>query len=432
MDGLQAGRQIRIFDNLRLNDIDSTVVYAVIDEFSFHGATFQFTPDQLAFLVGSRVPRLPEWFTTGILALFQEAKFTGDTIAFGRAQWAPRAEAESIAARPDSSPPLLPMHEILERPCPPAEGATLAAAQKWRAQAALFVRWMIESEPRRAPLWSLATRAAEGPLDEALCRQITGLDYLALSAQLSEYVRPAMLRDGLKIKAPKLEPSPSLALRDATALESARIRGDWERLEVNWVRARQPRFLDQYVAQARRTLTQAHDRGERAPALLAVLGLLHCDLGDDAAALPFLEAAVAARVVRPRAYLELARIRYLAALKNPQGGNRLLSSAQVNVVLEPFKTGFDQAPPLLESCRLIAEAWSHSTATLGPAQLALCDRALGFFPRDPALLYNVAAIKIFHGQTAEATTLLRRGLALSDTPATKARFEKMLTSLAAQ
>jgi hypothetical protein len=423
-------RKVGTFLNLRLNDSDSTAVYAAIDEYGFNGATLQFTEEQLHFLLRSGVPRLPEWFIAGMEGLFEQAKFKDNTITFGRAGWAPKPEGERILGSADYAPKLLDMIDLLEKPCPPARDATLALALTWRSQAALFVRWMLISDARRPKLWKLVARAASAPMTEEICQQTIGLDYLDLRERLGDYVRFAMTRGEFSLKVPKLKPLPAVEIRPATHAETARLRGDWERLVANWVRLHQPTFIDQYVRQARRTLNQAYERGERDPGLLAVLGLFECDLGNDKEALPYLEAAQAARVVRPRVYFELARIRYAAALAKPQGDGNMLNSAQLNVALEPFKIGFEQNPPLLESYRLMAEAWSHGSVILRADQLAVCDRAVKLFPTDPSLLYNIALIKTLHGRPTEAVALAQRGADVSDDPAAKAQFKKLVTRLA--
>lgn len=109
---------------------------------------------------------------------------------------------------------------------------------------------------------------------------------------------------------------PPLALRLATDGEIARIKGDWERLEINYVRQRYPDLATKYIEQARRTLLRAYDRNDRDPRLLAVLGLCEVDAGNDAGARDYLETAARLEIVRPRVWLELARLRladYLAA-----------------------------------------------------------------------------------------------------------------------
>ena len=421
---------VRILPNLRLNDTDSTAVYATIDEFAFRGSSLQFMPDQLRFLLESRVPRLPRWFVAGLEDLFAEAQLKDNTLTFGRAGWVPREEALRILGSADYAPKLFDLTDLFEKTPPPARDASLEASRIWRAHAALFVRWMLMNDSRRARLWKLVARAADGPVTEEIFQQTTGLDYFELRERLGDHLRQAMMKGEFTLKVPKLARLPAVEIRPATPVEIARMRGDWERVVANWVRARQPTFLEQYVRQARRTLSQAYERGERDPRLLAVLGLFECDLGNDRAALPYLEAAHAAGVIRPRVYFELARIRYADALAKPEGEERLLNVAQLNTVMEPFKVGFAQEPALLESYRLMAEAWCRSAVILRPEQIALCDRAVRLFPTDLDLIYSVALLKTTHGFFADAVALARRGEALSDHSVAKAQFTKLINRLA--
>jgi hypothetical protein len=391
----------------------------------------QFLPEQLQYLLDRRAPRLPEWFMVGLQNFFEGAVFADDTITFGPIAWGPDEEVSRIRRDSDYAPVMLAMEDVLVRPCPPLSGETLAAAKVWRAHATLFVRWMLATDARRARLWKLLARIGEAPMTDDLCRETTGLSFGDTRERLGDYLREAMTKDKFVLRARSLEALPDVDIREASPGEIARVKGDWERLGANWVRARHPRFVDQYVRQARRTLTQAYDRGERDPRLLAVMGLFECEVGDEAAALPLLEAAAAARVVRPRVYFELARLRYAAARAQLPGERQLLNSVEVNTVLAPFKIGALQEPPLLESARLVAEAWSHSTAPLGPEQLAACDRFLKFYPNDPGLIFNVTLIKALHGRPAEAAALAQRGLDASEHPEAKVQFAKLLSRLTA-
>src|SRR5690606_17013148 len=114
----------------------------------------------------------------------------------------------------------------------------------------------------------------------------------------------------------------------------ARIRGDWERQQISFVRQRFPEMVEAYVEQARRTLRRAYDRGERDPQLMAVLGLTEKDAGNPALARGFLEAAVREKAVRPRANFELALMRFKELAEF--AAERKLDPNEVQSVLQPL------------------------------------------------------------------------------------------------
>src|SRR5207237_10763011 len=130
---------------------------------------------------------------------------------------------------------------------------------------------------------------------------------------------------------------PDFTLRPAGDVEVARIKGDWERLEIGYVKAQFPVLEPKYVEQARRTLRRGHDGGSRDPRLLAVMGLCEVDAGNDIAAREFLEdAAARGQSLRPRAWFELARLRFAALEARRDGAGAGLTPAQASGVLTPL------------------------------------------------------------------------------------------------
>jgi hypothetical protein len=159
------------------------------------------------------------------------------------------------------------------------------------------------------------------------------------------------------------------------------------------------------------------------------MGLCECDAGDDAAARPLLEAAVAGKVVRPRAYYELARIYYQAVLaKSPKGR---LTVAEAGQVLRPVGAALRQSPAIVEAYELIAEVWLRAEGRLTPEQLAVLDEGIRKFPARTRLIYSAAILNSLHGRPTEAQALTDRGLAIATRANERERFLKLKSALTA-
>jgi hypothetical protein len=214
-------------------------------------------------------------------------------------------------------------------------------------------------------------------------------------------------------------------LRNATPDEIGRIKGDWERMEITYVKAKHPQYADKYALQAHRTLTEAHGKGARDPRLFGVIGLYESEVGNGMAARGFLEEAARARVVRPRVYLELARLRYAEAKENPAAGEKRLSAMQANHVLEPLTTAWTQAPPLVDTYLLAAEVWVNSAAVLQRSHFALLDEGHRLFPTHIGLSYLTAVLKYMHGDAAGGEALIAQALQAVTTASVRTKFEQL-------
>jgi hypothetical protein len=272
-------------------------------------------------------------------------------------------------------------------------------------------------------------RASAAPATEEMFRDCFGLGYVDVLERISDYLPDAV--DGTVHVAPEKPAAlPRLEPRLATELEIARIKGDWERLEIGYVKTRYPELASKYVDQARRTLMRAYDKGERDPRLLAVIGLCECDAGNGAGARQYLEAAVQGGVVRPRANYELARLRYAEAQKAPAAPDGRLSPAQATSVLQPLSVAWRQPPPLLEIYALTAEVWSRSAPALTRQNLAVLDEGVAYFPHNAPLIYQAAWLNARQGFKSESEALIARGLQAGPDTAVLTRFEKLRAILA--
>jgi hypothetical protein len=178
-------------------------------------------------------------------------------------------------------------------------------------------------------------------------------------------------------------------------------------------------------------MTTPYIRGERDPQILAAIGLLERAANDDGRARKFLEAAAQAKAARPRAYLELAKMRFAEAAAKPAETQARFSAEQTVAVLTPLFTARTQTPPLAEVYELIAEAWARSIITPGPDHLGVLDEGVRFFPRTTALVYATAAQKVRAGLVADARSLIDLGLRVATEAETRRKFETLKASLPA-
>jgi hypothetical protein len=310
---------------------------------------------------------------------------------------------------------------------------TPASAQAWTSEAVLLIRWALDPKGgAKAPaLWKYVALASAGVADEAMFQECFGLSYADVEAQLNKYLSTATRRP-LSLT---LEPPvrlPNYTFRNATVDEIGRLKGDWERLGVAYVKSRYPALVPEYLAQARRTLQRAFDGGKHDPRLLAVMGLCECDSGNDSGARDRLASAVQAQVIRPRAYYELMRIRYAeakASLAGPGGRLTVKQTAEILSLLDAVRT---QSPPLYDLYELVGDIWMHSAATLTRRDLALLDEGIRLYPRRLKLVYEAAWLNANHGFVAEANALIDRGVGSTSDLAVRAKFAELRSALRAK
>ncbi len=417
-----SSRRYTFLPNMRLWDKDTMAVFAIVRAGEFDSDNMFLTPDYVAYLAKTRTPTLSTWFLAGLLTLYPQVKFHRDTLTLESAVWISDAETMILKADPKKTRALLPFAAFLRGDVSANQQTKEQNLRLWASQAELLIRWGVDPRNggRTAGFWKFVERSAGELPTEELLQECLGLDYAALVEQLTAFLPLAVRKDvTLRTKAPiKLPP---LTLRNATDGEIARIKGDWERLEIDYVRRRYPDLAGKYVEQARRTLLRAYDRNDRDPRLLAILGLCEIDAGNDAGARDYLEAAARLDVVRPRAWYELARLRYLECLAAPATAGKL-SATQAADVLTPLFTARKQSPPLAEVYELIADVWSQSAIIPNAGHLAVVTEGVGLFPRRVSLVHRAAALMVAYGRAAEATALIELGLRTATDETERARF----------
>jgi hypothetical protein len=424
--GLRAGppsRRLSFLPNLRLWDRDAMAVFMIVRRDDFDADRLSLTPDYVTFLLKGRVPALPLWFVSGLITLYAQTTYANDRLTLEPLRWISEAHTDAVKNDPKTAPPVQSFEDLLAgRLAPTEEGQSHEPIKAWQAQAALFVRWGLEADggAHRAALWKFAGQAATTSPTEALFTECFGADFAAVQAQLTAYL-PNAVRRTVTFKPAKLPKPAALELRNATDGEIARLKGDWERLEVPFVKNISPDLAPKYLEQARRTLKRAYDRDDRDPRLLAVMGLCEVDAGNTAGARELLEAAAKIGPIRPRAGYELARLRFDEFRAQPAGGDGRLSVNQAAEVLTPLFAARAQQPPLAEVYALIADVWAAVGAKPTRGHLAVLDEGVRLFPRRGDLSIRAAELFLREGFREEATTYLRIAALMAGDDATRAR-----------
>ncbi len=400
------GGGVNIAPSMRLGDRDMHASIAYIDEALFDASTLSISPNHVRYLIRGRVPELPAWLLEGTERTWQRTDFVLDPITLRPLVWNSHAESDALASDPTRPRALLPANELF------ATDALRAAENRYprrvEARAStqeLFFRWAIVSGgATREAFWKFAARAAEAPVNEENFEASFGFDFSELRDRLSDYL-PKAVRETARIAPGRLPPLPPIEVERATPNEIARVRGEWERLAIGHVQRRLPKVREPYIAQARRTLRRAFDAGDRDPRLLATMGLCEIDAGNEAGARQFLEPAIAGGVVRPRAYYEVARLRFGDLQRGGPEAKRF-SFIELAPVIEPLRRALTQAPPLAEVYVLLAEAWARCAVSPSPAELAELETGARLFARRPTVGYPIALALAHHGRRAEAAAVL--------------------------
>ncbi len=425
-------RPARFLPNLRLWDRDAMTVFMIVRRGDFDADTVGLTHSYVSYLLKGRVPALPPWFIHGFLAVYQDIKYAGTRLNLEPLEWISEAHTAALKKDPATAPRVLPLDDFLAHRPPPRDPAgSVEPFPHWQAMSRLFIRWGLDPAGglRKAAFLRFVERAAREGVSEPLFRECLGLDYAAAHAQLTAYL-PGAVRRPIVFKPEKLAKLPPYTLRPATDGQIARIKGDWERLQIAYVKVIYPELAPKYLEQARRTLRRAYDRDDRDPRLLAALGLCESDAGNAAAAREFLESAAAIGPIRPRANYELARLRFAAARAQPEQPDGRLSVNETASVLQPLFAARADRPPLPEVYELIGEVWAESAASPRRAHLAVLDEGVRLFPRRTALVLRTAELHLRHGFPAEAAPLAALAAQLADDDASRARAAALQHQLA--
>ncbi len=423
---------VRFLPNLRLDDRDMLAVFTYLSERDFRGDRLIAAPEYVYARLVARTPMLPPWLIEGMVGLYQQAGFSENPITLEVARWVSPEDAAGLRRDPESRRVMVPVGDLF------AADALLGADNRhpsrlaaWRAQVVLFVRWALD--PANAPaadaFWKLGRRGSLEPITEAVFSECFGFGYADLQERLSDYL-PVAVKQPARILPGKLPALPRFEVKPATPAQIARLRGEWERLQIPFVRGKHPEYLPRYIEQARATLRRPVGRGERDPQMLAALGLCELDAGDVAAARVWLEAAAAARVQRPRVHYEVARLRWLELTRNT-GESSGFTAAQVQPVLEPLRVAAGLTPALPEVYLLLGDALLRCRDRVSAPDYALMLQAAPLFRRLPAVAHRLALLQVREGQRGEAAQTLIVAKEFATEAAMRAQLEELLSALSA-
>lgn len=439
------GPTVGLMPNYGFWDQDGPTTYFILNEPGFLLGRLNLTADYVRELLQRRAPAPPPWLLEGLMELYgtfaldpygnetfgfesrSRHRLPGGVIKIGPLPWLSASDT-AAAKRGRYDQPLLPLAAVLAAP-PPA--ASAPARRLWQAQAALFIRWSLDSGngQRRTALWQLLRQAARGPLTEEHFEECYGMSFATAEAALRRYLPKAVRRE-LELRPAKFAASPQFQPQAATDAEIGWLKGDLDRLKIKYVRQNFPRLTAKYVEQARKTLRQAYDHGARDPRLLGLMGLCEYEAGDAATARSWLEAAVAGGVVRPRVYFELARIHVHDGRRSSPEGR--LEAAQMAKVMHLLGVARLQSPPLVMVYELMATLWLQQGSDLARKELAILDEGLRNFPRQVSLIELTARLYARQGLAKEAQAIIESGIQQAIDTANRQRLERLQAELTAK
>ncbi len=423
---------VRFLPNLRLDDRDMLAVFTYLSERDFRGDRLIAAPEYVYTRLVARTPMLPPWLIEGLVGLYQQASFTENPIGLEAARWVSPEDAAGLRRDPESRRVMVPVGDLFAADAlMTPENRHPARLMAWRAQIVLFVRWALDpvNAPAAEAFWMFGRRASMEPVTEVLFTECFGFGYADLQERLSDYL-PVAVKQPVRIPPGKLPALPRFDLKPATPQQIARLRGEWERLQIPFVRGKHPEYLPRYIEQARATLSRPVGRGERDPQLLAALGLCELDAGDPLAARGWLESAAAAGVQRPRVHYEVARLRWLELTRNT-GETLGFTGAQIQPVLDPLRVAAGQTPQLPEVYLLLGDALLRCRDRVSAADYALMVKAAPLFRRLPGVAHRLALLQVREGQRGEAARTLNVARDLTNEPAMREQFDQLLAALAA-
>jgi hypothetical protein len=336
----------------------------------------------------------PPWLEEGLVQLLASMDFSSKHLVFGRV--GERADDFNYMLNEKR---FIPLAELFK-----PEGPAAAKDDKavWSAQTHAFVHWGLYGmrQKNRAAFVKFTAAACQKPVTPELFYECFQRSYKQMQIELRAYVRSTThgyFEKPEQKDVQVLPEPPAFAVRDATQAEIGRLKG--ESLSL----------VGDHEA-ARLALIAPYIRNEHDPALLAALGLYEQSQGNKERALKLLEAATKAKVSRPRAYLELARLRYTDALAHPAAAEGRFSTAQVSAVLAPCFAARGLPPVSPEVYELIADAWAKSAVKPRPEHLGVLDEGVRNHPRRVSLITKTAQLYAWIGDGATARQLADLGL----------------------
>lgn len=364
----------------------------------------------VSYLMHARTPPNAPWLMIGFSNLYARASMSGSDMDLPPFVWISGAQTQLLLKNKRMEAEFVPMSEIFTNAA--ASGATMDEhrRQVLVAQTGLFVRWVFEGKVPGGldALWRFAGGTTTGPESAAWFKTCFGLTQEAALEALKAYL-PGAMRRPVRVRLQRENRVPSFDLRPATANEVARIKGDWERLAGRMVAKENPELREYYLEGARRTVARGPADSDADPELLAARGLLFVETGDDASALPLLEAACAGARPRPLAVVELARIR-LANARAAMATGEKLDDATVASIVEIVRPVLGARPPMPRALQVLAETWSVAATPPTAADLDALVAGLRMAPGDASSVVAAARLLIDSGRVDDARNAIEAGL----------------------
>jgi hypothetical protein len=374
----------------------------------------------------------PRWLEEGMTRLFSDVEFSTQHVKFahldnspGFGFRAPDIPSVGVNSAIDTSPrraapsgrALMPSGEffVIDRTSV-LIGTELAT---YLDQTYLFTHMCLYGRNQRYQdaYFKLALRAQQGPITEEVFREYFKMSFADLGVEMRGYSNFTDYKEqNLKLKEQdRLAEAPPFTLRDATDAESGRIAGEVLRLSghqdasLNWL-------IAPYI------------RGDRSPDLLAALGLAELSAAHTARARKFLEAAVAEKTTRTRAYLELGKLRFDEVRAKAATEKRAIDRAEIEFVTRPLDAALTHPPSMVEVYDTLARVWIESPVAPTAQQYAVLLDGARRYPRNFTLIHNAAAVGVKHAYVKECRPLVAHGLKFSPANARDA-FKRLEAAL---
>ena len=354
----------------------------------------------------------PPWFEEGLVQLFASIDVTKKWINFAQIGDGFGGQRTGDFNHILNQRALMSFPDLFADP--PKERGTF-----WAAQSYGFVHMCLYGRGQKYQkgfIRFLSRIGREAPTEE-IFKECFGMDYKKMLLELRGYIGFTDYKS-MQYTAKKgqsLPEPPPFTLRDATEPEAGRIVGEALR-------------LGKHGAEAHLALIAPYVRGEREAALVAALGLDERLAGNNDRARKFLEFAATAKVERPRAYLELARLRLDEARAKPGAADDKLSEAQVAQVLEPLLIARKQRPPMAAVYGVAAETWGRSAKAPTRDEFNMVLEGVQTFPRNSGLVLQAALLAAAHNFPKEALILAKHGQKIARDEENRSRFETLASA----
>jgi len=437
--------RVRAPPNLDMRDPDSSVLFSIIEDggpaHSWHILGSIFGGLDLGSLVlspehvAARAPSPPPWFVVGFARFYSSVMNSEEGMRFSPDPWLGDDEARRVRNRPDAFRPTLPLAELLigRFPRAKADFAGRAYRELWMAEAELFVRWCVDGKmvaggSARNALWQLVDAASRQPVTETLFRHYFGMGFSDARDELSDYLATTVGRQ-VQIHLDGLGPDPVVELSDAPPEVIHRIKGDWARRTLRLVREKYPKLLPVYIQQARDTLQKSYDQGEKDPRLVADLGLLYSDIGEDSAARHYLEESFRSGPMRASALAQLAHLRLEDAKRHPQGEADRLSADQLEAILVPLRVARRASPPQILTYLVAAELGRFGPKGSSAELQSFLTEGADRFPLVGDLIIDAVRQETGGGESQRALHLAELGMWTTTDPAVYAELKSARNAL---